>query len=143
MNYMNAKAFVDTNVLVYAHDASAVEKHEIAKSLIDELWIEKTGVLSTQVLQEFYVTVRRKVRKPVNISTAKRWISDYLNWTIIENDGITLLRAMDVEQRYQISFWDAMIIQAATQADVTLLYSEDLNHGQLYGKVRVENPFNH
>jgi predicted nucleic acid-binding protein len=143
MNYMNAKAFVDTNVLVYAHDASAVEKHEIAKSLIDELWIEKTGVLSTQVLQEFYVTVRRKVPKPVNISTAKRWISDYLNWTIIENDGITLLRAMDVEQRYQIAFWDATIIQAATQADVTLLYSEDLNHGQLYGKVRVENPFSH
>lgn len=138
---MSAKAFVDTNVLVYAHDSSAVEKHEIAKSLVDRLWMEKTGVLSSQVLQEFYVTVRKKVAKPVDVRTAKRWISDYLNWAIIQNDSLAVLRAIDMEQRYRISFWDAMIVQAANQADLTLLYSEDLNHGQLYGKVRVENPF--
>lgn len=141
MHCMSAKAFVDTNVLVYAHDSSAVEKHEIAKSLIDRLWMEKTGVLSTQVLQEFYVTVRKKVAKPVDVRTAKSWISDYLNWAIIQNDSLAVLRAIDMEQRYRISFWDAMIIQAANQADLTLLYSDDLNHGQLYGKVRVENPF--
>ena len=123
---MSAKAFVDTNVLVYAHDSSAGEKHEQAKSLVKNLWIEKTGVLSTQVLQEFYVTVRRKVLHPGDIGTAKRWLSHYLNWQVIESDGNAVLHAIDVEQRYQLSFWDALIVQAANQAGTTLLYSEDL-----------------
>ena len=138
---MSAKAFVDTNVLVYAHDSSAGEKHERAKSLILKLWTEKTGVVSTQVLQEFYVTVRKKVLHPGDISTAKRWLSHYVNWHVIENDGSAVLQAIDVKQRYHLSFWDALIVQAANRAGTRLLYSEDLNHDQQYGTVRVENPF--
>jgi predicted nucleic acid-binding protein len=138
---MRVKAFVDTNVLVYAHDSSAAETYEQAKSLVRQLWIEKAGVLSTQVLQEFYVTVRKKVLRPRNVDTAKRWLSHYVNWRIIENDGIAIVEAIDIERRYQLSFWDALIVQAANRAGTTLLYSEDLNHGQRYGAVRVENPF--
>jgi predicted nucleic acid-binding protein len=138
---MSVKAFVDTYVLVYAHDSSAAEKYEQAKSLVRQLWIEKAGVLSTQVLQEFYVTVRKKVLRPRNVDTAKRWLSHYVNWRIIENDGIAIVEAIDIERRYQLSFWDALIVQAANRAGTTLLYSEDLNHGQRYGTVRVENPF--
>ena len=138
---MSAKAFVDTNVLVYAHDSSAGEKYEKAKSLVRKLWTERTGVVSTQVLQEFYVTVRKKVLHPGDISNAKRWLSHYVNWHVIENDGSAVLQAIDVEQRYQLSFWDALIVQAANRADTPLLYSEDLNHDKRYGAVRVENPF--
>ena len=138
---MSAKAFVDTNVLVYAHDSSAGEKHEQAKSLVKNLWTEKAGVVSTQVLQEFYVTVRKKVLHPGDVGTAKRWLSHYINWQVIENDGNAVLHAIDVEQRYQLSFWDALIVQAANRAGTPLLYSEDLNHDQQYGTVRVKNPF--
>jgi predicted nucleic acid-binding protein len=138
---MSVKAFVDTNVLVYAHDSSAAEKYERAKSLVQRLWTEKAGVVSTQVLQEFYVTVRKKVLRPCDVGTAKRWLSHYVNWRVIEIDGSTILEAIDIERRYQLSFWDALIVQAANRAGTTLLYSEDLNSDQRYGTVRVENPF--
>ena len=138
---MSVKAFVDTNVLVYAHDSSAGQKYEQAKSLVRKLLSQKTGVVSTQVLQEFYVTVRKKVLHPGDVGTAKRWLSHYVNWHVIENDGNAVLLAIDFEQRYQLSFWDAMIVQAANRAGLPLLYSEDLNHDQRYGTVRVENPF--
>lgn len=138
---MSARAFVDTNVLVYAHDSSAGEKHEQAKSLVKNLWTEKAGVVSTQVLQEFYITVRKKVLHTGDIGTAKRWLSHYINWQVIEDDGNAVLHAIDIEQRYQLSFWDALIVQAANRAGIPLLYSEDLNHDQQYGTVRVRNPF--
>jgi predicted nucleic acid-binding protein len=133
MGFMSVKTFVDTSVLVYAHDSSAGEKYEQAKSLVRQLWIEKAGVLSTQVLQEFYITVRKKVLRPRNVDTAKRWLLHYVNWRIIENDGSAIFEAIDIERRYQLSFWDALILQAADRAGTTLLYSEDLNHGQRYG----------
>lgn len=139
---MSAKAFIDTNILVYAHDAASGIKYEQAKSLLRQLWIDKTGVLSTQVLQEFYVTVRKKVLQPGDSETAKRWISYYLNWQLVENDGPAILRAIAIEERYKTSFWDALIIQAANKAGAQLLYSEDLNHEQIYGNVQVKNPFN-
>ncbi len=126
---------------MYAHDSSAGEKYEQAKPLVRQLWTEKAGVLSTQVLQEFYVTVRKMVLHPGDIGTAKRWLSHYVNWHVIENDGSAVLQAIDIEQRYQLSFWDALIVQAANRAGTSLLYSEDLNHDQRYGEVRVENPF--
>lgn len=138
---MNAKTFVDTNVLVYAHDSAAGEKHDKAKSLIAAIWANKSGVISTQVLQEFYVTIRKKVLRPGDGKTARRWLTHYLNWQVIVNDSKAILRAIEIEQRYQLSFWDSMIVQAANESHVTLLYSEDLNHGQKYGRVQVHNPF--
>ena len=138
---MIVKAFVDTNVLVYAYDRGAGPKHERALSLVEELWKEGNGILSTQVLQEFYVNVRRKAKKPVSIEQARALIADYLSWDPIVNDGATLLEAIDVEQRYQLSFWDSLIVVAAQKGGASVLFSEDFNHGQKFGPVVVQNPF--
>jgi predicted nucleic acid-binding protein len=138
---MSANSFVDTNILVYAYDRSAGEKHDLAKRLIETLWNDNTGIISTQVLQEFYVNVRRKVQSPLSATEARKLIEDYLSWKVVVNDGAALLEAIEIEQRYQLSFWDALIVQAANTGSAEVLYSEDLNAGQRYGEVRVENPF--
>jgi len=139
---MTDRAFIDTNVLVYAHDRGAGDRHSQAKALLTRLWQRRCGVLSTQVLQEFYVNVRRKAAKPVSPAEARRLIADYLRWEVVVNDGDTLLGALDLEQRYGVSFWDALILQSAQTASVAKLYSEDLSHGQTYDGVEVVNPFN-
>ena len=133
--------FVDTNILVYAYDRGAGDKHEQAQSAIEQLWEEGSGVLSTQVLQEFYVNVRRKARQPISISSARSLIADYMAWDPIVNDGTSILEAMDAERRYKISFWDALIVVAAQKSGADVLLSEDFNHGQKFGSVRVLNPF--
>jgi predicted nucleic acid-binding protein len=134
------KAFVDTNILVYAHDAAAGEKHARAKSLVTRLWNDRCGVLSTQVLQEFYVNIRKKAAAPVSSIEAKQWLADYLNWEIVVNDSSAVIEAIDLEERYKVSFWDALILQAASSAGVSVIYSEDLNHGQQYADLVVRNP---
>ena len=139
---MSGKAFVDTNILVYAHDRGAGERHEKAKALVGRLWRERSGVLSTQVVQEFYVNVRRKARHPIEPEDARRLVEDYLKWEVVVNDGRTILGALDMEQRHCLSFWDALILQAAKTAKVAVLYSEDLSSGHSYDRVRVVNPFN-
>ena len=141
MSCTTVKAFVDTNVLVYAYDRGAGPKHERALSLVEELWKEGNGVLSTQVLQEFYVNVRRKAKKPVSIEQARALIADYLSWDPIVNDGAMMLEAIDVEQRYQLSFWDSLILVAAQKGGASVLFSEDFNQGQKFGSVVIQNPF--
>ena len=138
---MSDDFFVDTNILVYAHDRGSGSKHHAAKELVTKLWHERTGVLSTQVLQEFYVNIRRKAEHAVGVTVARRLIEDYLSWNVVVNDGAAVLQAIDFEKRYKISFWDALIIQAANAANVSVLYTEDLNHGQTYGLVEACNPF--
>ena len=138
---MTGKAFVDTNILVYAHDRGAGPKHELAKDLVRRLWTDQTGSLSTQVVQEFYVNVRRKARNPVSLAEARSLVEDYLHWHVVVNDGETILQALDLEARYQVSFWDALILRAAQRSGAPILYSEDLSNGQSYGRVRVVNPF--
>ena len=138
---MSASYFVDTNVLVYAHDRGAGQKHVKAKKLLSSLWRDRSGVLSTQVLQELYVNLTRKAKRALPRADARRVLGDYLSWAVIVNDGDSILEALDLEQRYQISFWDALIVQAANAAAAGTLYSEDLNHGQVYGAVAVVNPF--
>lgn len=135
------KAFVDTNVLVYAYDRAAGAKRDLARDLLEALWNEGRGVLSTQVLQEFYVNIRRKTRPPVSQEEARALVADYLVWDPIVNDGATVLEAIDVGHRYQLSLWDALIVVAARKGDASVLYSEDLNHGQTFGSVQVLNPF--
>ena len=135
------KTFVDTNVLVYAYDRAAGEKHERARSLIRSLWETGTGAVSVQVLQELYVSIRRKARHPVSAEKARALIEDYLAWNPVINDGALLMAALGVEKRYRLSFWDAMIVAAAQKAGVETLYSEDFNDGQAFGPVRVVNPF--
>jgi predicted nucleic acid-binding protein len=135
------KAFVDTNVLVYAYDRGAGAKREKAMALLEDLWKEGNGLISTQVLQEFYVNVRRKAKQPVSTDEAKSLVADYLAWHPIVNDGTALLEAIDLESRFLLSFRDALIVVAAQVGGASILYSEDFNHGQEYGSVQVRNPF--
>ena len=137
---MSERSFVDTNVLVYAHDLGAGVKHERARGLVQTLWEQRTGVISTQVLQELYVNLRRKASRPVSHAEARRLIDDYLTWEVIVNDGTAVLDAIDLEHRHRLSFWDALIVRAATVAGVTTMYSDDLSNGQVYGEVQVVNP---
>jgi predicted nucleic acid-binding protein len=139
---MTAKCFVDTNILVYAHDASAGLKHDRARELVEGLWQSRAGVVSTQVLQELSVNVRKNATKPLSPEATRELVSDYLAWHVVVNDGEAVLAALDLERRYRVSFWDALIIHAAQVGAVEVLYSEDLSDGQRYGDVRVVNPLN-
>jgi predicted nucleic acid-binding protein len=139
-SFMSDRFFVDTNVLVYAHDRGAAEKHELARSLVERLWLDRSGAISTQVLQELYVNIRRKAAAPISTQEARRLIEDYLSWEVVVNDGASVLRALEVEARFSISFWDALIVQAAEQSGAAILYSEDLSHGQRYGSLEVVDP---
>ena len=137
---MSDRCFVDTNILLYAHDASAGEKHRRARTLVEHLWNTRSGVISTQVLQEFAVNLRRKVDPPVDPTEVRSIIADYLTWTVVTNSGEAILDALDIESQHHLSFWDSLIIAAAERAGTATLYSEDLNHGQRYGTVTVINP---
>jgi predicted nucleic acid-binding protein len=134
-------SFVDTNVLVYAEDRDAGTRHEIARELILELWSTRDGALSVQVLQEFYVTITRKLRKPLPAARALDILQEYLSWTVVENTGGLLVDAVRLQRKAQLSFWDAVVVQAAVNAGCEKLYSEDLNAGQRFGPVLVINPF--
>ena len=140
-NCTTVPSFVDTNVLVYAEDRDAKAKHDVARDLIVELWDDRNGVLSVQVLQEFYVNVTRKLKKPLTNAKALEVVEEYLTWTIVENTGKLLTNAIELQQRAHLSFWDAMVVQAAIEAGCDKLYSEDLNVGQRFGSLVVVNPF--
>lgn len=133
--------FVDTNVLVYAHDRSAGRKHEIAKELVKRLWESRQGCLSVQVLQEFYVTVTRKVAQPIQPEEAAVLIRDLSYWRIHTPMAQDVLSAIDLQTYYRISFWDAMVIHSALCLGCGVIWSEDLSDGQMYHQVTVKNPF--
>jgi predicted nucleic acid-binding protein len=137
---MSDRYFVDTNILMYAHDTAAGDKHARAKALVEDLWQNRSGVVSTQVLQELVVNLRRKAKKPLDAKATREVVSDYLAWQVVVNGGDAILEALDLEGRYQISFWDALVIQAAQASGAEILYSEDLSDGQNYGTVLVINP---
>jgi predicted nucleic acid-binding protein len=140
MNYMSDKCFVDTNILVYAHDRSAGIKHQRARLLLESVWDSGEGVLSTQVLQELCINLRRKVRHPLQFDEIRQLIRDYSSWEVITNTPESVLQALDIEARYKTSFWDALILQAAGSSGASILYSEDLATGQSYGAIRIVNP---
>jgi predicted nucleic acid-binding protein len=135
------KAFLDTNILVYAYDASAGNKHDIAKKIVTELWNSGLGCLSTQVLQEFFVTITKKIQKPLNNASAYELIKDLLKWDVIINTGQCILDGIELQKKYKYSFWDSMIIQAAVKSKSDILLSEDLSNGQIVDGVEIRNPF--
>jgi predicted nucleic acid-binding protein len=136
----DVRSFVDTNILVYAHHVSVGPKHDQAKQLVSKLWDSSSGVLSTQVLQEFCFTVRRLARN-YPIEELRKSIYEFSKWRVVTNTSESVLNALLLESRYNISFWDALIVNAAQVSASNILYTEDLNHGQLFGSVRVVNPF--
>ena len=134
-------SFVDTNILIYAEDRAAGKKHELAKALVLDLWNTADGVLSVQVLQEFYVNVTRKLKKPLSSAKARQIIDEYLTWTVVENTKSLLGAALQLHHDAHLSFWDAMVVQAAISSGCDRLYTEDLNAGQRFGSLILVNPF--
>jgi predicted nucleic acid-binding protein len=138
---MSGRIFVDTNILIYAHDLDAGSKRKIAVAIMEELWEHQTGVISTQVLQEFYVNVTRKISNPIPKTKARGIIENYRYWQVEQISPATILSASEIEERYMLSFWDSLIIAAASKANATRILTEDLNHGQVIAGILVENPF--
>jgi predicted nucleic acid-binding protein len=137
---MSAKVFIDTNVLVYAHDADAGRKQEIAKSVVKRLSQQRSGVLSMQILQEFYVNVTRKIASPLSKSEARAIVEDFAHWCVATSPT-DIRQAFLIEDGAKISFWDTLIVVAAVKAGATQILSEDMSHGQTIAGIRIENPF--
>jgi predicted nucleic acid-binding protein len=139
---MNGKTFVDTNVLIYAHDVDAKEKHRVAKETLSELWVDRAGFLSTQVLQEFYVNVTRKLSKPLLKKHARAVVDNYTSWCV-DTTAAEIAVAFRLEDEARIGFWDALICASALKTGAERILSEDLNAGQKIAGIRVVNPFAH
>lgn len=130
--------FVDTNILVYAHDRDAGDKYLAAKSALASLWDRPLPPsISIQVLQEFYVNL---LRKRVEGGTAREIVLNYLEWDVVENDRALLLEGMRLRDTLHLSFWDALIVAAARTAGAKELWSEDFNPGQDLEGIVVVNP---
>ncbi len=137
---MSDAVFVDSNILIYAHDADAGPKRDRAVERLRQLWESGTGRLSVQVLQEFYVDVTRKLSTPVSRSTAREVVSSYAAWVKEPTTPDTVIRAIDIAEMAQIMFWDALIVASAEEAQATQIYSEDLNAGQTIAGIKIVNP---
>jgi predicted nucleic acid-binding protein len=133
--------FVDANVLIYAHDFSAGAKRDRARDLLRDLLENRNGCVSTQVLQEFYVNVTRKIANPVALDVAAEIISDHAVWTVHQAGIEDILDAIQLQQQHQLSFWDAMIITSAMALGCDVVWSEDFSHGQRFGSLSVLSPF--
>lgn len=132
---------MDTNVLVYAHDGTAGDKGTRARELVQELWRSGEGCLSVQVLEELFVTLTRKVPRPLDADGAALIVSDFSAWRTHAPVASDVMAAIDIHRLAGISFWDAMIVRSAAKLACPVLYSEDLNEGQVYDGVSVVDPF--
>lgn len=135
------KMFIDTNIIIYAYDITAGKKHKIASDILADLWNTGHGILSTQVLQEFFVNVVKKIPKPINKQQAKEIIKDFLKWQVVVNTGESIIEAIDISTNYGFSFWDSMIIEAALTGGASVLISEDFQDGQAINGITIKNPF--
>jgi predicted nucleic acid-binding protein len=134
-------AFVDTNVLVYAHDASETIRQPAAQAVLTDLWRTRLGALSTQVLQEFYVVATRRFDPPMPRRQTRDLVEAYSQWRVVQIDVPLILAASQLEERHTLSFWDALIVEAARRAGATRLISEDLQTGRRLAGVLIDNPF--
>jgi predicted nucleic acid-binding protein len=131
--------FIDTNILIYAHDASAGSKHKRAVELLTRLLEEDSGALSVQVLSEFYSAATRKLA--MKSQAAEDVIRDLRGWTTHSPGHADVLKACGLLRRYKTSWWDALILNSAIELGCSVLWTEDLTNGQRYGSVTVRNPF--
>ena len=131
--------FVDTNVLLYAEDGREPDRRDLAAGVLADLWTSGRGVLSTQVLQEFYDNATRKLRMPPE--PARRIVAQYAEWPVVETTAQLIVSASVLHERHSFAFWDAMIVEAALLSNATTLLSEDLQHGRRIGGLTVANPF--
>ncbi|MDH4063224.1 MAG: PIN domain-containing protein [Acidobacteriota bacterium] len=138
---MSDRTFVDTNILIYAHDVEAGRKRDIAQALLRTLWVERAGILSTQVLQEFYVNATRRMRKPLTKPEARSVVDTYAPWCVDGIETADIAAAFRIEDQARIGFWDALIVAVATRSGARRVVSEDLNAGQAIAGITIENPF--
>jgi predicted nucleic acid-binding protein len=137
---MSDVVFVDSNILIYAHDADAGPKRGRAEAILRQLWESGAGRTSVQVLQEFYVNVTRKLAAPVAHMTAREIVSSYGAWVREPTTPAIVVRAIDIAALAKIQFWDALIVASAEQAEAIYLYSEDLSSGQTIAGIKILNP---
>ena len=133
--------FVDTNVLVYAYDETEPTRGPAAQKIVTELWTSGHGVLSTQVLQEFYSVATKKIPKPLSRLVARELVADFSQWQIVNTDPLLIVSASRLAEDHSLAWWDALIISAALRSGAPTLLSEDLQHGRRFGRVTVRNPF--
>ncbi len=132
--------FVDTSVLVYAYDADAGVKHVKAQKVLRDCWETESGCISTQVLQEFYVTVTRKLSKTVSPKSAREVIQTYRAWPVYRPTIEDVISASELQERHSLSFWNALIIISAQTSGATILMTEDLQDGRQIGSLKIINP---
>lgn len=135
------RTFVDTNIIVYALDERQDGRHHAAARVLEELWESREGVVSTQVLQELYVNLTRKLQKPMTRSRARAIVERYAAWPVHQVTPADILSASELEQRHSLAFWDALVVVAAQRSGAERLLSEDMQAGRSFGGVRIENPF--
>jgi len=135
------RTFVDTNILLYAYDVADEHRHPLALEWLERLWVDGTGVISTQVLQEFYVVATRKLERPLPRAAAREVVADYSTWPVVQVDPTLVLSASLIEEQETLSFWDALIVGAAQRAGAATVLSEDMQHGRMVAGVTIENPF--
>lgn len=138
---MSDRFFVDTNLLVYSRDASEPEKQQKAMQWMTRLWHDKSGRLSFQVLQEFYITVTHKLDPGLPTDIARTDVRSLMSWQPLAASATVMERAWTIQDRYGLSWWDALIVSAAQTADCRYLLTEDLQEQQDLGNVQVINPF--
>jgi predicted nucleic acid-binding protein len=137
----DGKVFVDTNVLIYAYDRAAGQKHEDAAKIMRDLWDNGRGVISMQVLQEFFVTVTGKIAKPLDTLTAREVVRDLLKWNPVVTTGDILIEAIDIHSAHKYSLWDSLIIASAIEGGAATLLSEDLSDRHTVKTMVIRNPF--
>jgi len=138
---MNGRVFVDTNVLVYSRDASEPQKQKQAIAWMTYLWENRAGYLSFQVLQEFYITVTDKLDPGLDHETARRDVRFLLSWQPSKADHRVIEGAWQLQDRYRLSWWDALIVSAAQAAGCRYLLTEDMQENQKFGQIKIINPF--
>jgi predicted nucleic acid-binding protein len=135
-----SKIFIDTNILIHAHDVDQARKHTIAQKILTDLLRSRMAVVSPQVLQEFYVNVTRKIAKPLNKRAARAIVDDF-SVCCTNTTSTDVSAAFRIEDESKISFWDALICASALKSGAQVILSEDLNAGQMIDGMRIENPF--
>lgn len=138
---MNDKWFLDTNLLVYAYDSHDLRKQSIAQDWIKESIRTGKGAISAQVLSEFYVVVTQRIRNPILPEDAQKCIQLFGGLEVVEIDRLLVYQAIDLHRQHRISYWDALIVAAAERAGCSKVLSEDLNEGQRYNSIEMQNPF--
>lgn len=133
--------FVDTNVLVYAHDKTDPVKQAVAQAALEQLWSQRSGVLSTQILQEFYVVATARQKLAMTPGEAREIVELYSTWPVVLIEPPLILTASRLHEQQSMSFWDALVVEAASVAGAGRLLTEDLADGQEIQGVRIENPF--